>query len=685
MLVRARAIAVPTAVRRIASTLAAGALAVGLALGHASTVLASNPPTQVADLTRFGLDELLGMTVETASRRSERLVDAPVAVTVITRAEIREHGFRTLGDVLRTVPGVWITNDRNYEYAGVRGFIRPGDYNSRLLLLIDGRRVNDLVFDTAPLDRSFPLDLGVVERIEFVPGPGSALYGANAFFGVINVITRRGVDEGARLSVGTGSSRSSEAALTVSRRFQEGLELLLSASGYHSRGQSFSYPELAGPTLPDGRIAGLDGERARRAHLDLSHSGWRVTGTLSERRKELPTAPFGTVPGASGTRTTDEYTLLSLRRDLRLAVDTDLALTLTHNEYRLDGHYMLDSGGLGVPPWTRNTDETRVSWSGIDLRIASTRIAGHRIVAGLETERAQRAQQRNFDVDPFVSYLDASRRFSRIGLYVQDQFSLGDSLEITAGLRHDRHSASVSITTPRLAAVWRAAPGTAVRALAGVAYRAPNAFELDYQAPGFGAAGRLQAERIATWEAGIDQALGFAGLLRARAFRYNLHDLIEFGRDPVSGLLRFANAQAITATGVTLEMQRQWPSGARARASATWSRSHDGRTGEPISHAPKVLGKLTVGTPLPLPGVFAALDAQHVGRRVADDGSTTPAYTLANLTLSSDRVARDLTLSASVYNLFDRRYADPGSPDFRQTSLPQERRQLWLRASLVWR
>ena len=82
-----------------------------------------------------------------------------------------------------------ITYDRNYTYVGVRGFSRPGGYNSQVLLLIDGHRLNDIVYDSAGLGTDFPLDIDLIERIEIIRGPSSSLYGASAFLAVINVIT----------------------------------------------------------------------------------------------------------------------------------------------------------------------------------------------------------------------------------------------------------------------------------------------------------------------------------------------------------------------------------------------------------------------------------------------------------------------------------------------------------------
>ena len=122
--------------------------------------------TQPPDgLTSLSLEELLQVDVErvfSASRFVQDVRRAPASVTVITADDIRRFGYRTLADALRSVTGFYTTYDRNYTYLGVRGFGRPGDYNGRILLLIDGHRTNDAVYDQATIGSEFQLDLAIL-------------------------------------------------------------------------------------------------------------------------------------------------------------------------------------------------------------------------------------------------------------------------------------------------------------------------------------------------------------------------------------------------------------------------------------------------------------------------------------------------------------------------------------------
>ena len=139
---------------------------------------AGQDDTSAAALADLSLEQLMRVqTVTSASRFEQSLSEAPSAVTVLTSQEIREYGWRTLGEALASIPGLYVSSDRNYAYLGARGFLRPGDYDSRFLLLVDGVRSNDNLYDQAAIGTDALLDMALVERIEYVPGPGAAVYG----------------------------------------------------------------------------------------------------------------------------------------------------------------------------------------------------------------------------------------------------------------------------------------------------------------------------------------------------------------------------------------------------------------------------------------------------------------------------------------------------------------------------
>src|SRR5947199_5850293 len=165
--------------------------------------------TKPSEPTEISLEELMKMeipVVEAASKYKQKITEAPSSVTIITSDEVKKYGHRTLADILRTVPGMYVTYDRNYSFLGVRGFNLGGD-NNRILLLVDGHRLNNSLSDSAFIGTEFIVDVDLIDRVEVIRGPGSSLYGNNAFFGVVNVITRRGHD-----LTGNGAEGSAEVA-----------------------------------------------------------------------------------------------------------------------------------------------------------------------------------------------------------------------------------------------------------------------------------------------------------------------------------------------------------------------------------------------------------------------------------------------------------------------------------------
>src|ERR1041385_152311 len=211
---------------------------------------AAAPPASPTDISFEELVKMEIPTVEAASKYKQKTTEAPSSVTIITSDEVKKYGHRTLADILASAPGLYVTYDRAYSFLGVRGFNR-GDYNSRVLLLVDGHRVNNSLSDGAFISTEFILDVDLIDRVEIIRGPGSSLYGNNAFFGVINVITRRGRDmprNGAELSGEVASFDTYKGRATYGNKFNNGLELLLSGTLYDSAGQErLFYKEFQSP------------------------------------------------------------------------------------------------------------------------------------------------------------------------------------------------------------------------------------------------------------------------------------------------------------------------------------------------------------------------------------------------------------------------------------------------------
>ena len=210
-------------------------LALSFALG--ALPAQANAKTEPADLSSLPLEALMEIEVPRvfgASKLEQKVTEAPSYVTIVTADEVKRYGYRTLADILASAPGLNVSYDRNNTFLGARG-VSLGDFNSRVLLLIDGHRVNNNLTDGAYIGTEFILDIDLIDRVEIIRGPGSVLYGNNAVFGVINVITRQGKQvNGVEVSGEYGSFDTYKARLTYGKLFTNGVHLMLSGTYYDS-------------------------------------------------------------------------------------------------------------------------------------------------------------------------------------------------------------------------------------------------------------------------------------------------------------------------------------------------------------------------------------------------------------------------------------------------------------------
>ena len=627
------------------------------------------------ELMQMSVEDLMSVQVVSASKFVQKTMEAPANVTIVTAADIKRYGYRTLANILNSVRGMNVTYDRNYDYLGVRGSGRAGDFNSRLLLLVDGIRLNENIYDQGPIGTEFPLDLDLIERVEIVRGPGSSIYGSNAVLGVINVITKKGSDlNGAEVSGELASYDTSKGRLSYGKRYENGTELLLSVSKYHSTGQDLFFPEFNSPASNNGVAANMDGDRYKSFFGKLSNAGITLTTGYSSRTKTIPTAPYGTAFNDPNMWTTDGWTFADLAYNGALSGPWEVSARLFQGQYTYEGIYPY----AGAPA-VLNYDAAQGDWWGTEVKFLG-RFERHKLVAGMEYQDNYRQDQSNYDISPYSSHLDDKRSSTRDGLYVQDEITLGKGLLFNAGLRNDNYSSVGSTTNPRLGLIWSSADGTALKLLYGTAFRAPNAYELYYSTGGMQKGNlALKPEKISTSELVVEHNPSSNLRLTGDVYSNKISDNIAQVVDPADGLLVFLNAGQVNAHGAELEVERLWDNGARLRASYAWQISRDSASGVELTSSPRQLAKLNYSMAVWQDRLRTGLELQYTGSRKTLAGGTAGGHLLTNLTLLSEKLTGNLDVSASVYNLFDTCYSDPGGPEHVQDVIPQDGRTFRLK------
>ena len=631
------------------------------------------PAHATDDLTSLSLDQLMDVTIVGASKYEQKQSEVAAAVSVITRQEIRAFGWRTLAEALASLPGVHTSYDRQYSYVGMRGFGLPGDYNTRALVTIDGNRVNAPQADTGPSGRDLPIDIDLIERIEFIPGPGGAVYGQNAMFGVVNVITRRGSDvDGTELAAAWQRPQAlREGRVTWGQRLDNGVDVLVSASALLARGEDrFTDFGAAGVA---GVATGLDGERDKEFFARLSHGAWSFDFVHGNHRKDDPTGTYNADPLVPGQYQADLYSLAQLQYQDSFAGDT------LHLLGRLFAGHELYSSTLSYS--TPFAFPAISDWRGAELRLVCTALAGHKLMLGLEYQANLRYDQIISDLAAPANSIFIPGSGYRAGFYAQDEWRITDALTATLGLRVDRNNVTGSKSSPRAALIWQAAPQTTLKALFGRAHRAPNAYERDYyDAVSQVANPALKGESIDTLEVVADHRVGNDLTLRGSAYLWKMAGLVTLGTDPASGLLQYQSGETVKARGLELSADKTWTSGARLRASVSLQNvAYAG--GAKLLNSPSLLGKVNLSTPLPLAGLHLGYELQYDSQRLSGDASRLGGYALSNLNLSTHTLAKGLVLSVGINNLFDKRHAQPGADSNWQNAIEQDGRSVRIKLS----
>lgn len=637
-----------------------------------------------SDLTALSLEELLNVEVYSASKFPQRMSEAPSYVTVVTAADIKAYGYRTLAAILRSVPGLYVAYDRQYDFLGVRGFLRPGDYNTRVLLLVDGNRLNDAVYDTASIGTEFPVDVDLIDRVEFVAGPGSSIYGSNAFFGVVNVITRNGKGiGGAEVAASVASAQTTKGRVTAGGLLDTGLDWIVSATYYDSPGEDLYFPAYLARATNGGVAQGLDYDRYASFFGKVSYAGWALEAAWADRTKGIP-VKASTLFNDPRAQIRDAQGWVDFRYNGTLTQTTDVLARVFYGKYPYSG--ILPYAGESPGETIVNRDGARSAWWGAEAKFVSKVGERHKLVYGAEYVNNRNQDQFNYDVDPHVVYTDTRAHSTHWGVYAQDDVTLRENLVLNAGVRYDDYGQGLSSTNPRIALIWNPIPASALKLIYGTAFRVPNAYERDFasvdsQKPN----PDLAPERIQTYEVIYEQIVERNLRLSALVFQNRIKNLIDGAVDPADGLFVFGNVGRVKATGGMVSVERNWDNGYRARASYSYQRAIDETTGARLTNSPESIVTLNASTPVLALGIRAGVEAQYVSSRKTALGTATP-HTLVNLTLRNATLLKNLELSASVYNLLDQKFGDPATPDLAAKGLdtiPQDGRTWQLK--LVYR
>ncbi len=642
---------------------------------------------ETIDFTEMSLSELMEVdVVYGASKYYQKAQDAPAVISTIDATEIEAFGYRTLKEVLDSMRGFYTTYDRNYQYLGVRGFGRPGDYNSRILILVDGNRTNENIYDSSLIGSGTPIDLDLVERIEVIRGPSSSIYGTSAIFGIINVVTKHGHQiDGVEAEVEVGSFGTKEGRLSLGAASDSGMEWLLSGTIGRRDGQDLYFAEFDDPATNNGIFA--DGDQVDWQSLlgKVSYKGFHLETVMQWYDKKVPTAPWGTVFNNNITETMDNQGYVSASYEGSVSDRVDLLAKVSYNFYDYEGSWIYDYADVGDPPdLVTSMDDSHGKWLNTEVQLSRQWRENLKVSGGVELRENFQQDQAVWDADPFWSYLDDERDSSNWGAYLQGNWMLHQKLTLDVGVRHDEYPTFGGTTNPRVALVTRPAQGSVVKFLYGSAFRAPNLYELYYHDNGASTKANLALfpETIETFEVAWDQQIGEDLHTVVSVFSNQISDLIDQAEDPADALLQYTNSGQVNAQGFEMEVNGRHEGGWRHRLSYSYQYSDYEDGSGILTNSPRHLAKFNLMAPLQSADFRAGLEMQYSSRRLTYMGDYADGFLLTNLTLTKDFVRAGVKIQGGVRNLFDEDYGHPGGVEHAQNVLWQDGRSFRLSVAI---
>jgi iron complex outermembrane receptor protein len=648
-----------------------------LSASLASAQQPTPPPNKATvDPSTLDLEQLMKIEVVVAgSKRVQQTRDVASFVSVVTAADIKQHGYRTLSAVLKTLASFYLSDDRAYTFIGVRGFQRSGDYNSRVLLLLNGQRSNDPVYDQAYMGQEFSIDVDMIDRIEVIRGPAAAVYGSSAFFAVINVVTKTGASlQGGEVAASTASYGTYAGRASYGKAYSNDVDFAVSASFADSKGQNFYFPEFDTPATNNGFAINSDHERFDKLLATLSKGNFAFQALNSYREKGSPMGAFGTLFNDNRSRTWDGLSLASASYT-RSSAFSSLSTRIFAGRWTYEGDYPYVAG---VPP---NHDDDVGEWVGASVDATHT-FSRQLVTVGGEVQDNYKMQQRNFDPQPYVVYTDVRNKSVHGGVFAQDEIKLLQPLTLYAGVRLDRYEGFGSETSPRLGLIFTPDPATTFKLLAGRAFRAPNEYELHFSSTYFEPNPLLEPERIETLELVAERLIGGGVEVSASTFRNRLSSLINGSVDSTNSKLIFVNADAIESKGVDLGLRVNRGHGLTGHFTYSYQRTEDRGTGVELTNSPRHMAKLELLAPLNVRNITAGADAQYVSGMRTIAGSIAPGNVVTNLSLLAPLAFRRFDISATVYNLFGVKYGVPGFDEHVQNIIPQNGRSFRVQTTL---
>jgi len=647
--------------------------------------------------------------VSIATGAQQSISKAPAVATVITAEDIRAIGATDLDEALETVPGLHVARSftgYNPIYS-VRG-IYTG-LNPQILMLINGIPITNLFLgDRNQVWGGMPVE--AIARIEVIRGPGSAIYGADAFAGVINVITKTRQDiEQPSIGVRAGSYNTWDLWGEYSNTWND-FDVAVVLEVHDTDGQSERIDADAQTNLDNffGTSASLAPGSVNLsrenvdARLDVARGDWRFRGGLQRRRDGGNGAGVSQALDPHNRYESDRWNADLTYHDPDFTQNWDVTAQLSYLDVSQEvgkdlilfppganlGAGVYPDGVIGNPEvWERHARfNLSAFFTGFDRHIIRGGLGFH------HGDLYKVEETKNFGIDPatgfplppgspLVDVSDTPYVFLREGdrdnfhVFIQDVWGFATDWELTAGVRYDDYSDFGDTVNPRLALVWSARHNLTAKLLYGEAFRAPAFAETrQINNPVNLGNPNLDPEEIKTVELAFDYRPSDDLRVGLNLFHYRWDDIILFVPDSGGSSRTAQNAGKQTGHGLELEGEWSVNRYIRLQGNYAYQNSKDEDTNQDTGNTPKHQLYLRADWEF-LPNWH--LNSQLIGvfardRVEGDDRSDIDDYSIVDLTLRRRMIKDQWEIAFAVRNLFDSDASEPSPAGIPTASIPDD-------------
>ncbi len=651
---------------------------VAISVALASGVAGANDES----LWDMSLEELGQVRVISLATGTETPLDKAAAVaTVITEDDIIAMGATDLDEILETVPGVHVgrSDQAYFPKYNIRGI--TSQYNSQTLMLVNGIPITQLAFGNRG-NAWAGMPVKSISRIEVIRGPGSAMHGADAFAGVINIITKTGGDiNGTKAGVRVGSFDTQAGWLEHGGSY-----------GGFSVGFTFEYETTDGWKEKIQHDAQTDWDALLMTDASLAPGSVNTMTDMIESRLDVAfdnsriragyqgRSNVGTGPGIAQSidphgRFGSERFNADYTHTLKdLTPNWGIESRVSYYRGSLDVEediWLFPPGAFGgaYPEGFVGNPEMTEENARFDFSSIYQGFNDHIVRLGTGAywgDVFEVKESKNFypdgsprpgleDVTDTAEVFFPEQDRTSYHFFAQDEWKFADNWLLTSGVRYDHYSDFGGTTNPRLALIWATTDSITTKLLYGRAFRAPSIAELFITSnPNVLGNPDLAPETIDTYEFAFSQQLSYELSYSANIFYYQIEDYITFVSDGPN-TAQAQNAGERSGYGTEFEIDYKPINTLRFLANYAYQKSEDDRTNTDVGEAPnhQIYGR----------SEWEFITSWHfdaqvnwVGeqeRMVGDARSPVDDYTTVDLTLRKTEVWNSLALALSVRNAFD--------------------------------